>query len=73
MKKINNFVSNCSRYMVKPFFLEVLMSSFERYPSKIVTTNIATYKETTHNNTTYKVYDVISLHLPKAIVKNLLL
>ena len=33
MKKIDNFVSNCSRYMVQPFVLEVLMSSFERSPS----------------------------------------
>ena len=32
MKKIGNFVSNCSRYMVQQFVLEVLMSSFERYP-----------------------------------------
>ena len=29
----DNFVSNCSRYMVQPFVLEILMSSFERYPS----------------------------------------
>ena len=33
MKKIENFVSNCSRYRVQPFALEVLISSFERYPS----------------------------------------
>ena len=26
MKKVDNFVSNCSSYMVQPFFLEVLMS-----------------------------------------------
>ena len=32
-KKIDNFVSNCSKYMVQPFVLEVLMSSFERYSS----------------------------------------
>ena len=29
MEKIDNFVSNCSRYMVQSFVLEVLMSSFE--------------------------------------------
>ena len=33
MKKIYNSVSNSSRYMVQPLVLEVLMSSFERYPS----------------------------------------
>ena len=32
-KKIGNFVSKCSRYMAQPFVLQVLMSSFERYPS----------------------------------------
>ena len=37
MKKVYNFVSNCSRYMVQPFVLEVLMSSFERYPSWKIT------------------------------------
>ena len=37
MKKIDNFVSNCSGYMVQPFVLEVLMSSFERYPSWKIT------------------------------------
>ena len=29
VKKIDNFVSKCSRYRVQPFVLEVLMSSFE--------------------------------------------
>ena len=33
MKKIDNFVSNCSTYRVQPFVLEVLVSSFERYRS----------------------------------------
>ena len=37
MKKFDNFVSNCSRYIVQPFVLEVLMSSFEKYPSWIIT------------------------------------
>ena len=30
-KKIDNFVSNCPRYVVQLFVLEVLMNSFERY------------------------------------------
>ena len=33
MKKIDDFVSNCSRYIVQPFVLEVLMNPFERDPS----------------------------------------
>ena len=33
----NNFVSNCSRYMVQPFVLEALMSSSERYSSWKIT------------------------------------
>ena len=33
MKKIDSFVSKCSRYIVQPFVLEVLISSFERFPS----------------------------------------
>ena len=33
----NNFASNYSRYMVQRFVLEVLMSSFERYPSWKIT------------------------------------
>ena len=36
-KKIDNFVPNCSRYKVHSFCLEVLMSSFERYPSWKIT------------------------------------
>ena len=36
-KKIDNFVSNCSRYMVQPIVLEVLMSYFEIYPSWKIT------------------------------------
>ena len=32
MTKMDNFVSNCFRSMVQPFFLKVLMSSFERHP-----------------------------------------
>ena len=37
MKKTDNLVSNCSRHMVQPFILEILMSSFERYPSWKIT------------------------------------
>ena len=37
MKKIDNFVLNCSRCMVQTFVLEVLMSSFERYLSSKIT------------------------------------
>ena len=33
----NNFISNCSRCMVQLFVLEILMSSFERYPSSKIT------------------------------------
>ena len=33
----DNFVSDCSRCMVQPFILEVLMSSFERYTSWKIT------------------------------------
>ena len=32
MKKIDHFISNCSRYKVQLFVLEVLMGSFERLP-----------------------------------------
>ena len=37
LKKIDNFVSYCSKYTVQPFGLEVLMSSLERYPSWKIT------------------------------------
>ena len=36
-KNMDNFVSNCSRYMIQPFVLEVLMSSFETDPSWKIT------------------------------------
>ena len=37
MKKIDYFVLKCFRYIVQPLVLEVLMSSFERYPSWKIT------------------------------------